>query len=320
MKKLNYILFALVCLVLPGRSNAQFKVLGYIWSKTNMVQDLKNIDLEKITHLNIAFVNPGPDGSFKALPAIDTAVKIAHLKNIKVLMSCGGGGSHAYYAELLKGNKRKKLVEGFIAILDQYNLDGIDVDLEGDDIDENYQDFVVELRRALSKRNKLLTAAVAWWTRDRITDKALRQFDFINIMAYDQTGPWKPETPGQHAPLNYAIGHLKYWKEERGMPKEKLNLGLPFYGYGFGDLPRRDAAFRSMGWKDIVKKFPDSLQLDEINLPENAGTIYYNGKATVRTKTELALKEAGGVMIWQLMYDTQDEHSLLKLINETVKE
>lgn len=300
--------------------HAQFKVIGYIWSRANMVQDLKKVDLGKITHLNIAFINPNPDGVFKDVPGLDTVVQMAHQRNIKVLLSCGGGSSHAYYAKLLGEEHRKALVTNFIAVVDKYNLDGIDVDLEGADIDANYEAFVVGLKKQLSKRKKLLSAAVAWWTRDRITNLALSQFDFINIMAYDKTGPWKPEVPGQHAPISYAMDHLDYWHKERGMKKTSLNLGLPFYGYGFGDLPGKDKTFRQLSWQDVQTRFPDRMDYDEIVLPANGGTIYYNGKNTIKDKTILATKDGGGVMIWQLLYDSQNENSLLSLIDKTHKE
>ena len=313
------ILMTLCLLLVAEFSQAQFKVVGYIWSRKNMVQDLKKIDLDKITHLNIAFINPTPEGDFKDVPGLDTVVQIAHQKNIKVLMSCGGGSSHAYYAKLLTEKYRKDLVKNFIKVVDKYNLDGIDVDLEGDDIDSNYEPFVVGLRKPLTKRKKLLTSAVAWWTRARITDVALAQFDFINIMAYDKTGPWKPEVPGQHSPIAYAEEHLAYWHNERGLKKENLNVGIPFYGYGFGELPSKDRAFRQISWNDVVTKYADRMDHDEIVLPNNGGTIYYNGKKTIKEKTELAAKQGGGVMIWQLLYDSFNEHSLLNLINNTYK-
>ena len=307
----------LAACALPGRDTAQFKVVGYIWSRANMVQDLKKIDLDKITHLNIAFINPDPEGQFKPVPGLDSVLRIAHQKKINVLMSCGGGSSHAYYAKLLSDGYRSSLIKNFIAVLDQYNLDGIDVDLEGEDIDVNYESFIVGLSKPLRRRGKLLTAAVAWWTREKMTDRALSKFDFINIMAYDKTGPWKPEDPGQHSPYSYAEDHLAYWQNERGLKKEQLNIGFPFYGYGFGELPAKDRAFRQISWQDVVSKYPGRMDDDEIILPDNGGTIYYNGKETIRAKTQLAMKAAGGVMIWQLLYDSFDDHSLLKLIDRT---
>lgn len=316
---LKQLVLAAVFFGISVQVQARFKVIGYIWSRGNMVADLQKVDLTKVTHLNIAFINPGPEGEFTDLPALDTVMAIAREHHVKVLMSCGGGRRHAYYARLLTEEHRSRLISNFIAYLDKYQLDGIDVDLEGDDIDSNYEAFIVGLRKPLSRRKKLLTAAVAWWTRDRMTDKALAQFDFINIMAYDKTGPWKPENPGQHSPMSYAQEHLAYWHKERGLKKKRLNLGLPFYGYGFGELPDADPLFRNITWQEVLEKYPGRKDFDEIVLPDNGGTLYYNGISTIRQKTELAVKEGGGVMIWQLLHDSFNEDSLLDLIDRTWK-
>lgn len=298
-------------------AKAQFKVVGYIRNTGSMVRDMQAIDLGKVTHLNVAFINPDTLGNFRDIASLDTVVRIAHARNVKVLLSCGGGSRQAYYHKLLSAPYRPQLVANFIAFADKYKLDGIDIDLEGDDIDEYYESFITELRPALTQRNMLLTAAVAYYTRKRITDKALNSFDFINMMAYDKTGPWRLTDPTQHSPLSYAQDHLSYWRKERGLSKDKLVIGVPFYGYGFGPLPDTNRLFRSMVYKDIIAQFPGAEQRDEVSLPGNGGTVFYNGKPTIRKKTELAVKNGGGIMIWHLMADTGDDNSLLKVIHET---
>jgi len=313
------IIFIILVLLAPVTSlHAQFKVVGYIRPKANLMDDLKQVDLKKITHLNIAFINPDTSGVFKDMPYLNEVVKRAHQYKVKVLLSCGGGSRQKYYGKLLADARRPALVKNFIDFVNKYKLDGIDVDLEGDDIDDNYERFVVELRNGLGKK-KLLTAALAFYTRKRITDEALKQLDFINAMAYDKTGHWRPNDPGQHAPMSYTLDHLNYWTKERGMAKEKVILGVPFYAYGFGTLPQTDRTFKEMSWAAIVAKFPESIHQDEVVLPNNGGNIYYNGIPTIKEKTVLALNEAGGIMIWQLMHDTFDDKSLLKVIDDTVK-
>nr|WP_233164680.1 glycosyl hydrolase family 18 protein [Pedobacter sp. ASV28] len=297
-----------------------FKVVGYIWSRASIIDDLSKVDFEKITHLNIAFINPDPtSATFSDMPALNTVVKTAHQKGVYVMLSCGGGSPQRYYTELLR-NKRAALVKNFIDFVDKYNLDGIDVDLEGDDIDANYEAFITELRTPLTERKKLLTSAVAWWTRARVTDKALQAFDFINIMAYDATGRWDLTNPGQHSTYAYAVQHLNYWHLQRSLNKKKLILGLPFYGYGFGTVFNSNASLAQMSWQTVQQNYPDWVNADEIPFPNNGGTFYYNGKNTIKAKTELAVKDGGGVMIWQLLYDSQNDNSLLKLIDKTHKE
>jgi hypothetical protein len=52
---------------------------------------------------------------------------------VKVLVSIGGGGAHPYY-DLLKDEKRAMFIERLTSAAMKYNVDGIDVDLDGSDI------------------------------------------------------------------------------------------------------------------------------------------------------------------------------------------
>jgi GH18 family chitinase len=44
--------------------------------------------------------------------------------------------------------------------------------------------------------------------------------------------------------------------------------------------------------------------------------MYYNGIPTIKNKTQLAMKQAAGIMIWELMYDLPGRKSLLNAINQ----
>lgn len=133
-------------------------------------------------------------------------------------------------------------------------------------------------------------------------------------MSYDRTGPWRPENTGHHSPYTMAVEDLDFWHKIRLIPKDKLVLGLPFYGYGFGAL---DSPVVSMDYKQIVSIYPDREARDTLNLPGNV-VMYYNNIATIKKKTELAMKKAGGVMIWQLLGDTSGDSSLLNSINGVI--
>ncbi len=83
-------------------------------------------------------------------------------------------------------------------------------------------------------------------------------------MSYDRTGPWRPDRPGHHSPYTMAVEDLDYWHKVRSIPKEKLGLGLPFYGYGFGAL---DSPAVSMNYKEITSLYPNNLSSDTLMLP-----------------------------------------------------
>lgn len=296
-------------------SISQFRVIGYVLCSEYSVPDFGKVQFDKITHLNIAFVNPDSSGNLIIPLAFDSLVNIAHKHKIKVLVSIGGGGRvNPYYADLLKEANRKSFVNKLVQLATYHKLEGIDVDLEGDVIDENYEAFILELSNQLKPAGKLLTAALATWNEEKITATALNKFDFINIMSYDYTGPWQPKNPGPHAPYEKAVEELNFWTNTRGLSKKKINLGLPFYGYGFGTKATPYTSF-----SDIIFRFPDAEKVDLI-IPDDGGIVHYNGLNTIQRKTVLALKNAGGVMIWELTQDVEGEKSLLNGIEKTIRE
>ena len=295
-----------------------FRVVGYYSLQSAMTADIKNVPFNKVTHINLYFLNPDSSGHFTGdFSALIPFIKTAHTKNVKVLASIAGGGKHPYYEKLLKGNERAMLINNLLSIVLQFDLDGIDVDLEGSEIDENYDNFAIELAASLHQYKKLITAAIAVFYKGDYTDKALVQYDFVNVMSYDHTGSWAPERPGPHSTYAQAVEDLAYFKIIRGIAKEKLTLGVPFYGYGFG--PGLTTPGISMNYGEIVAEFPGAESADQFNMPGGM-VLYYNGIPTIKKKTILAKEEASGIMIWQLSGDAPGSKSLLQAINETVRE
>ena len=297
---------------------ARFRVVGYYSLDSAMTTDLKIFPFNKLTHINLYFLNPDSSGNFsRNFSALIPFIKAAHTKNVAVLASIAGGGKHPYYAKLLKDNNRAMLINNLLSIVLRYDLDGVDVDIEGSDIDENYDNFAIELAKSLHEHKKLITAAVAVFYKGDFTDKALAQFDFMSVMSYDHTGSWAPEKPGPHSTYAQAVEDLAYFKIIREIPKEKLTLGVPFYGYGFG--PTLTTPGISMNYEEIISEFRGAEFTDQLEMPEGR-ILYYNGISTIKMKTLLAKEEASGIMIWQLSGDAPGSKSLLNVINEVANE
>ncbi|AMR34358.1 hypothetical protein A0256_24340 [Mucilaginibacter sp. PAMC 26640] len=293
--------------------STRFMVVGYTRNHINLLAEVKKFQLEKLTHLNIAFLNPDSAGKFSTPTDLKKVCRYAHKKHVQVLLSIAGGAPPKYLSGMLAGDKQEVLISSLLKMVVDNKVDGIDVDLEGRMIDSNYESFVIHLGVALKAKQKLMTAAIATYYAKRYTDRALAQFDFVNEMSYDKTGPWDMDKPGQHAPYDMAVQDLDYWTIERGIPKAKLNLGLPFYGYGFGkDAPT------DMAYKNIVNKYPDAADTDQVSV-SSGGTIYYNGALTIKKKTKLAISKAGGVMMWQLLQDAEGDLSLLKVVSDEIE-
>ena len=319
-KNVFLLMLVLSSFFLRNNSYAQFRVVGYLptWNGYPGSFNINNVDSAKITHVNIAFSNPTSSGDLSgggSLTDLATVVTKAHTNNIKVLMSIGGAGAPgAIYSNLIVNN-----LSVFVGKIVQYavnnNLDGIDVDLEGDVVNGStmtsaqYENFVTALNVGLHAKNKIMTAALATWFGSFITDTAASKFDFINVMSYDAYGTWTG--PGQHSPYSLAVSDFNYWNTTKGVPAAKLTVGVPFYGYYWG------ASNTSETYSYIVSNYPGSENLDKIN-PSSGGVIYYNGIPTIKQKTVFALNNAGGIMIWELTDDVTGSKSLLAAIHEVI--
>jgi GH18 family chitinase len=309
-----------VGLVLLGPVSARGadpKIVAYVPNWVDLAVFSDGIDYSKITHINIAFENPTNDvGELSFKPHNDVLITKAHAHQVKVLVSIAGGSLSTNpalmkrYFDLLSAPKRRGFVEKLAAYVSLHHFDGLDIDLEGPAINEEYGAFVQDLAFALRANGKLLTAALSHgFGGAKVPDTALRQFDFINIMAYDGAGPWKPDRPGQHSSVEFARSSVSHWLQ-RGVPKSKLVLGVPFYGYGFG------AAFRPRGYSyaTILSSYPGAEQVDQIG-----NTIWYNGIPTIKTKAQYVVDEGiGGMMIWSLDHDVAGDRSLLSALYATL--
>lgn len=296
---------------------ARPRVVAYVPNWIELEEFAKSIDYAKVTHLNIAFENPVDEAGTLSFNRMNVAL-IARAKaaKVKVLVSIGGGSASgdkllkARYFKLLSDEQRPEFVRKLAGYVKKHGFDGLDVDIEGPSINGDYGKFIADLAAALKPEGLLLTAALSkGYGGDRVPDAALGHFDFLNIMAYDGAGPWNPDAPGQHSSLGFAKDAVAYWTA-RGLPKDKAVLGVPFYGYGFGEAFRD----RSYSYAEILAAHPGADQLDQVGK-----TIWHNGLPTLRAKAELVKDEGlGGIMIWSLDNDVKGEKSLLKAIHEVL--
>ncbi|MCB0612748.1 MAG: T9SS type A sorting domain-containing protein [Lewinellaceae bacterium] len=289
----------------------QTRVVGYLpYQRFYLLED---IPLEKLTHLCIAFANPDEKGYLSAGGAdLRAVVRRAHQDSVKVLISLAGGAMKPEWKEawprLISPWNRTAFIQKILLFVEVNELDGVDVDLEWKLVNQHYSGFVLELREALSARGKLMTAALPGTTRYKhLTEKAMLSFDFINLMAYDLTGPWTAGRPGPHSPYTMAISSLHYWKNQ-GMPADKLVLGIPLYGWDFSEA----GTATSVPYGTIVASNPAYAHVDQV------GKLYYNGIVTATAKTELAKEQAGGVMLWELGKDAYNEYSILATVYQTL--
>jgi GH18 family chitinase len=286
--------------MIPSPSAPAFIILAY--ATEGIFADI--IPYEKLTHINYSFLTPKADGTFNRITngwKLKQIVEEGHKHNVRVSISVGGWGWDAQFEELAaRPETRSAFVRNLKAFVEEYQLDGVDMDWEYPDpgpSSENFLALIQELRAALP--DKLLTTAVVSYGDDNgigIHPDSLELFDFINVMTYD--GP-------DHGTLEQFERGLSYWSG-RGVPKEKIVMGLPFYG------DPGTAYFK------IVQADPAAAQQDSFDY--FGTTLHYNGIPTVQAKTRIAMEQAGGIMFWALDHDAQGDLSLVNAIHQTVQE
>ena len=287
--------------VIPSPSAAsQFIILAY--ATDGIFAD--SIPYHKLTHINYSFLTPKADGTFNPINngwKLKQIVKAAREHNVRVCISVGGWGWDAQFEELAADpESRSVFVQNLKDFVDEYQLDGVDMDWEYPDAGQSSQNFLAlikELRAAMP--DKLLTSAVVSYGDDHglgVPNESFELFDFVNIMTYD--GP-------DHGTLEQFERGLSYWSE-RGLPKEKIVMGAAFYGQP--DMP----------YYKIVQADPNAAQADTFDY--YGSTYHYNGIPTIQTKTRIAMEKAGGMMFWSLDHDAQDELSLVNAIHQAVNE
>jgi chitinase len=278
----------------------QFKVVGYTPSWGN---NISTIQYNKLTHINYAFVLPNANGSLQGVDGtkLSSLVSDAHASNVKVLIAVGGwndGDDSAFETLAANSTSRDNLVNNLVNLVNQYGLDGVDIDWEYPNDGSsatNFSTLMSQLSTAMHSRGKLLTAAVVATGGSSILNSVFGYVDYLNLMAYDGGG-------SNHSTYDYAVQSLNYWTG-RGLPASKAVIGVPFYGRSSSEY---------VSYSDILAR-GGNPNADFFN------GIGYNGIPTIKSKTNLAFdRSAGGIMIWELSQDVNNQNSLLTAINEVV--
>jgi hypothetical protein len=189
------------------------------------------IDFTKLTHLNLAFATVSGNNSWGtslgSMADVQAITSAAHAKNVKVLVSLGGGGGDQSVIGAYKtASNIAPLVTNLDTMVNAMGLDGVDVDLEspGDMTSNgNYPAFVSALISTFHPEGKLVTTAEAMYiaqgqNTDATIVATLNSFDFINDMIYSAT-------------LSDFTNEANWWTGNTvGLPKEKLVWGVCFDG------------------------------------------------------------------------------------------
>lgn len=308
----------------------------------------EEIDWDAFTHLFYFSLFAHEDGSLSPIEMyhtfspdrINAIIKAAHEHNTPVLYSIGGWGNYEGFRSAIRPENRHTFVSNLISVMTTWGFDGIDIDMEpinsGDE--QDYIAFIQELHRDIRNvetplgYRPILTAATSW--KPELFAKLHEYFDQINLMTYDFSGPWggwvswhnAPVYDGGHVfestgrPLPSADGEVEKFIAA-GVPKEKLGIGIDFYGYiwrGFVTRPLQSwlippVVTPNIPYWQILRDYFDEdkyhwddkahapyLSFEADNLLERK-FISYDDERSIESKIEyVRAKGIGGTIIWEI--------------------
>ena len=351
MTRLSPILGLVCSVVLFARSGVALAnkpvLIGYSAVWRDEAAPPAGYDWASLTHVARAFVRPRPDGALVVPegyfnPDLETH---ARQHGVKLLISLGGGGaSNADWLSMatIPAN-RDRFFDNLAKLMAEHHYDGVDVDWEPPEPSktdgEAYGAFLKALRARFPKA-VLTTALPSESTQTRFTPWAdvTATVDYVNVMAYDYSGPWSGVAG--HASNLFPAGDyagkpgksveegMKNLIETQHVDPAKLVIGLNFFAYRFradriGDAFTKNApgATDDLTYPQVLglirtgkyeAKWDEKAAMSYVQRTGGGGVIACETPESVRRKCDYA-KRLGlaGMMVWNVGSDVAATESPL---------
>ena len=344
-------------------------VVGYVFPQDAALQP-GEIDALSLTRINYAFANIANGRIVTGFS--DDAKNLAFLRALKrqnpsltILVSVGGWLWSTNFSDVaLTPESRKVFIRSVTDFLTRYDLDGLDIDWEYPDMlgsghpfrAEDKQTFTLllkELRQQFNRETKrthrkLYLTIAAGASNEYLAhtqmSKVQKYVDTVNLMTYDYYEPGSDSTTGHHAPLFTNTADPKRISgeasvlafEQAGVSAAKILLGVPFYGYIWGQVAENNHGLFRAG-KPVPKGYAPYSLITETMLnhgfirywdPIASAPYLYSSEKQIFVSYEdpesLAAKcryvlthKLGGVMFWD--YSGDPSGTLLGVINQTLQ-
>lgn len=288
-----------------------------------------------------SYFNLNEDGSLQITSTMDSSfIKKMHRENIRVVPFLSNHWDREVGRAALAN--RKELAEQIVEVIEKYDLDGINIDIENvtQDDRDNYTDFVKIISEQLPESKEISVAVAAnpkgykvGWHGSYDYSKLADYADYLILMAYDESYYGSPSGPV--AGHTFVENSIKYALER--VSPDKIVLGIPFYGRYWNDDENVGGNGVSLVSIDsLINRFNGTVHYDKeaespmvrFTVPQNdnkfyiAGkeltpgnyTLWYENEESIKSKLELVqkynLKGTGSWSLGQETPETWDYYSL----------
>lgn len=253
-------------------------------------------------------------------------IEWAHNNNYQVWAMFSNNSLKDTTSQILNDyEKREAMIENLMDLVEEYNLDGVNVDFENmNESDKNvYSRFLIELAPRLKKIGKTLSVDVTapdgsetWslcFDRNTIANVA----DYIVFMAYDQYGT-SSNKAGTTAGYNWVEANIKKFLGQEDVDPEKIILGIPLYMRLWEEDDDGTAKPEVVNMKDMfdvlpenqVAKWDEELKQYYVEYEEDGKTykMWVENEKSVGEKINLANQyNLAGIAFWEKDRETNDE-------------
>ena len=245
-------------------------------------------------------------------------IEWAHNNNYQVWAMFSNNSLKDTTSQILNDyEKREAMIENLMDLVEEYNLDGVNVDFENmNESDKNvYSRFLIELAPRLKKIGKTLSVDVTapdgsetWslcFDRNTIANVA----DYIVFMAYDQYGT-SSNKAGTTAGYNWVEANIKKFLGQEDVDPEKIILGIPLYMRLWEEDDDGTAKPEVVNMKDMfdvlpenqVAKWDEELKQYYVEYEEDGKTykMWVENEKSVGEKINLANQyNLAGIAFWE---------------------
>lgn len=257
-----------------------------------------------------------------------SVVKYAKANTITTLLLVNNekqnGSVKPIHTVLSSPTLRKKAIDNLEAYIRKYDMDGINIDFEEVPASDrnNLTAFMKELSSRLKPQGYLVTIDVfAKHNEDNDVSAAydyakLAQYaDKIMIMTYDYHGSWGG--PGAVADIAMVERDLQYALSL--IPKNKLYLGIPGYGYDWSSKGVESLEYEAI--QKLITRFGSTVQWDDASKSPHfnytadgiAHQVWYENSHSLLFKLDLVKKyDIAGIALWKLGGEDSEFWPLIK--------
>lgn len=253
-------------------------------------------------------------------------IEWAHNNNYQVWAMFSNNSLKDTTSQILNDyEKRETMIENLMDLVEEYNLDGVNVDFENmNESDKDvYSRFLIELAPRLKKIGKTLSVDVTapdgsetWslcFDRNTIANVA----DYIVFMAYDQYGT-SSNKAGTTAGYNWVEANIKKFLGQEDVDPEKIILGIPLYMRLWEEEEDGTAKPEVVNMRDMFDVLPENqvatwdeeLKQYYVEYEEDGKTykMWVENEKSVGEKINLANQyNLAGIAFWEKDRETNDE-------------